>query len=136
MRSTTFSGQCLCGAVQYSVTTEVEDFYFCHCEQCRKITGSAFASNILTKPARINWVSGSEFIKQFDYPEPRMFTKVFCANCGSGLPYLNKKGAALIIPAGSLNHEPKMKSSHNIFWNESALWYQSGINAPKCKGFQ
>ena len=101
-----------------------------------KNTGSAFAANILTEPATIDWISGFEWVKRFDYPEPRTFTKVFCSNCGSGLPYLNKKGTALIIPAGSLNHEPKIKPSHNVFWNEGAQWYQSGINAPKCKGFQ
>lgn len=77
MNPSTFSGRCLCGAVQYSVTTEIEDFYFCHCEQCRKITGSAFASNILTKPVNVNWISGSENVKRFDYPGLRTFTKVF-----------------------------------------------------------
>lgn len=90
MNPSTFSGRCLCGAVQYSVTTEIEDFYFCHCEQCRKITGSAFASNILTKPVNVNWISGSENVKRFDYPGLRTFTKVFCSNCGSGLPFLNE----------------------------------------------
>lgn len=136
MNPTTFSGQCLCGAVRFSVTTIAEDFYFCHCEQCRKITGSAFASNILTKPASINWIAGSDKVKRFDYPEPRIFTKVFCVDCGSGLPFLNKKGSALIIPAGSLSHEPPIKPSHNIFWQEHAQWYQNGMNAPKCEGFQ
>lgn len=136
MKFTTFSGQCLCGAVHYSVKTEAENFYFCHCEQCRKITGSAFASNILTKPARVNWISGSDKVKRFDFPEPRTFTKVFCVECGSGLPFLNKKGNALVIPAGSLNHEPPIQPAHNIFWLEAAQWYQSGMNAPRCERFQ
>jgi len=135
MNPTTFSGRCLCGAVQYSVTTEIEDFYFCHCEQCRKITGSAFASNILTKPVNVNWISGSENVKRFDYPGLRTFTKVFCSNCGSGLPFLNEKGSALVIPAGSLDHEPNIKPANNIFWDDKAQWYEDGINAPKCEGF-
>ena len=130
-----FSGCCLCGAVQYSVTTEVENFYFCHCEQCRKITGSAFAANILTKPVNVNWISGSENVKRFDYSGLRTFTKVFCSNCGSGLPFLNEKRSALVIPAGSLDHEPDIKPANNIFWDDKAQWYEDGITAPKCEGF-
>jgi len=132
---TTFKGSCLCGQVQYSVTTEIEDFYLCHCQQCRKITGSAFASNILTKPVDVLWVSGIEKIKRFDYPGKRTFTKVFCTECGSGLPYLNEKGSALVIPAGSLNNEPVLKPKNNIFWTDRAQWYEVGIEAPQCSKF-
>jgi len=131
----TFTGSCLCGQVQYSVTTEIKDFYLCHCQQCRKITGSAFASNILTKPVDVLWTSGFEKVKQFDYPGTRTFTKVFCTECGSGLPYLNEKGSALVIPAGSLNDAPALKPKNNIFWNDRAQWYEAGIEVPKCPYF-
>ena len=129
------TGSCLCGQVQYSVTTEIEDFYLCHCQQCRKITGSAFASNIQTKPVDIQWFSGFDKVRRFDYLGKRTFTKVFCSECGSGLPYLNEKGCALIIPAGSLNDEPVLKPKNNIFWADRAQWYETGIDAPKCSGF-
>ena len=129
------SGSCLCGKVKYSVTTDIKDFYFCHCEQCRKITGSAFAANILTSPATVNWFSGFEWVKRFDYPGERIFTKVFCTNCGSGLPFLNKIGDALVIPAGSLDYAPNIKPNNNIFWADKASWYEAGITAPICAGF-
>jgi len=135
MNTTLFLGGCLCGKVKYSVATDIKDFYFCHCEQCRKITGSAFAVNILTPPATVNWTSGSELVKRFDDPGERIFTKVFCSNCGSGLPFINKKGDALVIPAGSLDDSPDIKPNHNIFWADSAAWYEAGMSAPKCSGF-
>jgi hypothetical protein len=96
------TGSCLCKRVKYSVAAELQQFYFCHCEQCRKVTGSAFASNILAAPAEVKWLSGAEYVKRFDYPGDRLFTKVFCSECGSGLPFLNKGGKKLFIPAGSL----------------------------------
>ena len=135
MNSTTLSGSCLCGSVKYSVTTEIEHFYFCHCEQCRKITGSSFASNILAKPANVNWISGSEYVRRFDYPGKRSFSKVFCSICGSGLPFLNEKGNILFIPAGSLDHDPNIRPDKNIFWSDRAQWYEAGITAPKCAEF-
>jgi len=130
------TGSCLCGKVRYSITLEPTDFYFCHCQQCRKITGSAFAANILLKPVPIDWVSGFEWVKRFDCPGERIFTKVFCIHCGSGLPFLNKKGDSLVIPAGSLDHPPDIKPNGNIFWADKALWYESGVAAVKCSGFQ
>ncbi|OQK18573.1 aldehyde-activating protein [Methyloprofundus sedimenti] len=135
METSVFSGSCLCGKVKYTVATHIDAFYFCHCEQCRKITGSAFASNILTKSAEVNWISGFEWLKRFDYPGERIFTKVFCTHCGSGMPYLNKQANALVIPADSLDHAPNIKPNHNIFWADKASWYESGIAAPKCAGF-
>ena len=46
------AGSCLCKRVKYSVAAELQQFYFCHCEQCRKVTGSAFASNIRLRPQK------------------------------------------------------------------------------------
>jgi hypothetical protein len=135
IQAITFTGSCLCGEAQYSVTTEIEDFYLCHCQQCRKITGSAFTSNIQTKPVDVLWISGSEKVKRFDYSGTRTFSKVFCTECGSGLPYLNEKGSALIIPAGSLNEHPPLRPRNNVFWKDKAQWYEAGIRAPHCPGF-
>lgn len=135
MNSTTLSGSCLCGSVKFSVTIEIKKFYFCHCEQCRKITGSAFSSNILAKPSKITWVSGSKKIKRFDYPGTKAYSKVFCSECGSALPFLNESGNTLFIPAGSLDSDLEIKPDNNIFWGDKASWYEDGISASKCSEF-
>ena len=83
MNQQLLTGSCLCKRVKYSVAAELQQFYFCHCEQCRKVTGSAFASNIQAAPAEVKWLSGAEYVKRFDYPGDRLFTKVFCSECGS-----------------------------------------------------
>ncbi|MCB1759737.1 MAG: GFA family protein [Gammaproteobacteria bacterium] len=132
---TELTGSCLCGSVKYRVNTVVHKFYFCHCEQCRKITGSAFASNILTEPSEINWLSGSKKIKRFDYPGEKSYTKVFCSECGSGLPFLNERGTTLIVPAGSLDGDCGLIPDNNIFWSDKAAWYEEGISAEKCDEF-
>jgi len=135
MHKTELTGSCLCGKVKYAITAELQRFYFCHCEQCRKITGSSFASNILAKPAEIRWLAGKENITRFDYPGERSFTKVFCKECGSGLPFLNESGTTLYIPAGSLDCDPQIRPERNIFWGDRSCWYEAGIDAPKCEGF-
>ena len=57
--------------------------------------------------------------------------------CGQIPEYFhgNEKGSALVIPAGSLNDEPALKPTNNIFWNDRAHWYESGIEAAQCSNF-
>ncbi len=130
-----YTGSCLCGDVKYEVEAEAESFYLCHCQQCRKLTGSAMASNIQLAPADVNWLCGESQIKRFDQPGDRTFTKVFCSNCGSALPYINKSGNSLVIPAGSLDHQIDIAPEVNIFWEDKAEWLELGIEARKCDGF-
>lgn len=39
------TGGCLCGAVRYQLSEKLGPIVYCHCFQCRKASGSAFASN-------------------------------------------------------------------------------------------
>ena len=53
------TGSCICSSIQYSVTLEESDSGFnCHCVDCRKSTGQAFASLISFKPENLKINSG------------------------------------------------------------------------------
>ncbi|PCI54855.1 MAG: aldehyde-activating protein [Gammaproteobacteria bacterium] len=128
------TGECLCGAVQFSVKNEFKAFYQCHCKQCQQLTGSAFTSNILTAPTNIEWLKGKHNVTVYDHPT-RGFSKSFCTVCGSGLPFINKNKTTLIIPAGSLNELPDLKPQANMFTVEEACWLKPGLNAKEFSGF-
>lgn len=128
-------GSCLCSRVKFSVDADMQHFYFCHCLQCQKTSGSAHVANILAKPTDIEWLSGSEFVKRFDHPSGRSFTRVFCSECGCGLPYINVEATTLFIPAGCLDNDPGIQPEKNIFWTEKASWYEAGKEASTCPGF-
>lgn len=128
-------GSCLCGAVAYQLETRLKNFYFCHCQQCRKLTGSAHAANILAEPVEVDWYRGADKIKRYDAPDGRSFTHVFCLDCGSGLPFINIGETTLFIPAGSLDSAPDMEVDSNIFWDEAPLWYEQALSARRCKAF-
>ena len=132
--SRVIAGNCLCGRVTFKVNDEFSMFHLCHCTQCQKITGSAFASNIFTRPDNIEWVKGIELAVRYDDPE-RHFTKVFCSKCGSGLPFLTQSGKYIIVPAGSLSEQPEIRPQDNIFWSEHIAWLDDGLNANKFARF-
>jgi hypothetical protein len=130
----TLTGQCLCGAVAFSVQDRFRSFYQCHCKQCQRLTGSAFASNLLTEPDNIQWLRGEDNISSYEHPT-RQFSKVFCSTCGSALPFVNKPGEALIVPAGSLDEPPLLNPEANIFTAEEAGWLAPGARARRFAGF-
>ena len=132
---TELAGSCLCGGVSFTTSVEVQDFYYCHCQQCRKLSGSAFAANVLAKPSPVTWVSGEELVHRFDYPGERLFSRVFCSNCGSALPFLNESGTTLYIPAGALDTPLPIPPSQNIFWQDRASWFEAGVGAEHVDGF-
>ncbi|MEO2268305.1 GFA family protein [Pseudoalteromonas pernae] len=128
------TGGCCCGDVTFKVEDDFKMFFFCHCEQCRKLTGSAHASNLFTAPNNIEWTKGQEKTKRYEHPT-RAFARVFCTNCGSGLPFLTQNGKFLIVPAGSLDEEPTKSPDAQIFCDEQTHWHQSGLAANKVAGF-
>lgn len=127
-------GQCCCGAVEYTVDNEFSNFYYCHCEQCRKLTGSAFAANLFSKPDAITWLKGEDLLVRYDHPE-RAFTKVFCSCCGSGLPFVTQSKQYLIVPAGSLVGEPALKPKAQIFCANAAPWHVLDKDLMQYDGF-
>lgn len=128
------SGECFCGAVKFTIKDSFKAFYQCHCKQCQKFTGSAFASNIFTDPDNIKWVIGKNNITNYEHPT-REFSKSFCILCGSGVPFINKTKTSLIVPAGSLNELPNMAPQANIFTSEEACWLKTGLQAENYSGF-
>ncbi len=135
MRKMRFVGSCLCKVVAYEIEATPKYFYFYHCEQCRKLTGSAHAANILTEPAKVRWLRGGDQIKRYVAPAGRQFTHVFCRESGSGLPFENVSGNTLFIPAGSLDTNVDLDVTRNIFWAEAPNWTRSGLSAKNCPGF-
>jgi len=127
-------GSCLCGAVSYSVTHQPTQFYFCHCEQCQKVTGSGFAANMIAPVDSIYWQSGEELLTHFEHPS-RAFSKTFCSLCGSGVPHINKSKTSLVIPAGSLDEIPDIKPNANLFVSETAAWLDVGLSAKRFNAF-
>ena len=117
------SGSCLCGEVTYQFVGAIKVFQYCHCSRCRKFTGSAHASNIIIDPAQFKWLGGEESVGRYELPEEKHFATSFCKKCGSSLPWLTKSGRAVVIPAGTLDDDPKARPTQNIYFSNKAPWF-------------
>lgn len=123
--SQTLTGHCLCGSVAYQISGDVKRFYHCHCERCRRATGTGHASNLMVAPStpdKITWLKGEELIVRYKVPEAERFTNSFCKQCGGRVPRYDTVLHAVIIPAGSLDNEPEISPQARIFWDSRAAW--------------
>lgn len=123
-------GSCLCQKVQYEVTGDFSGFFLCHCSRCRKETGSAHASNLFIKTGDLKWINGQELVKNYQVPNTR-FTTAFCSECGSTLPSVNETTGRILVPAGSLDNEIKIKANAHIFMGSRAHWEDDIKEAPQ-----
>jgi len=124
-------GSCFCKNVSYEITGNMGVFQYCHCSRCRKVTGSAHAANLFVAPEDFKWLSGEESVGRYDPPETKYFATSFCKNCGSSLPWLSKSGQVVIIPAGSLDGDPGIRPTQNIFCGSRSAWYTAASSLPE-----
>jgi hypothetical protein len=132
--SSRHAGSCLCGEVRFEIEGEFERFYLCHCEYCRKDTGSAHAANLFSSIAALKWVSGEDKVRQFNLPATR-HSKCFCSTCGSALPMMQMNGQLLAVPAGSLNSEVHIRPDAHIFVSSKACWDDALEKVPRVDRF-
>jgi hypothetical protein len=127
------AGSCLCSAVAFEIEGDFEHFYLCHCQYCRKDTGSAHAANLFSGTAVLRWIAGQDKVSQFDLPSTR-HSRSFCSVCGSALPTLQMDGALLVAPAGSLNSNLAIRPEAHIFTSSRATWDQALESVPSMPG--
>ena len=126
-----YSGSCLCGAVSYRFHGPEYVFQYCHCSRCRKVSGSAHASNIIIDPAQFEWLGGEDSLGRFEPDGAKHFATSFCKQCGSSLPWLSQTGRAMIIPAGTLDDDPEIRPTQNIFFASRAPWRVEVADLPQ-----
>jgi hypothetical protein len=61
-------GSCLCGGVTFEIDKAVGPVEFCHCNRCRKVSGSAALLMIGVNTADYRFLTGSEFVKTYAAP--------------------------------------------------------------------
>lgn len=126
----THAGSCLCGAVRYEIDGEFDSFYLCHCQHCRKDSGSAHAANLFSSRASLKWIAGEDRLVFFKLPSTR-HARNFCSTCGSALPSLQAEGKLLVVPAGSLDTPVQNRPDAHIFVASCADWDHGLEQIPK-----
>ncbi|WP_277590948.1 GFA family protein [Pseudomonas chlororaphis] len=128
----TFLGSCLCGAVEYQLLSRPKALSHCHCSQCRKSHGAAFASygSVLRSDLRI--VQGAGSLQSYRSSESVL--RQFCGQCGSSLFWSRDQGEHadwISIALGSLDTPFTAGKQKHIQVAFKASWYEIQDNWPQ-----
>ena len=104
-------GSCLCGDVAYAVDAPPLRFMYCHCSRCRLARSAAHASNLFYPLDAFRWVRGENRVEDFALPGAQRFGVAFCRRCGSGVPRPSQARQVVLVPAGSLDDDPRRRDS-------------------------
>ena len=113
------SGHCLCGAVRYEIDGEPVLMLYCHCEECRRATGSSLNTSIFVRRADFRVVSGEAAVGWHESSPGNR--RHFCTKCGSPLfKHFPEPPDLITVRAGTLDGDPGLRPSAHIWVYTSA----------------
>lgn len=114
-------GGCLCGNVSYEYDGEIEELAMCHCSQCRKAQGGAFATNSPIQSSKMK-LSGEEYIAEYQSNEHKV--RAFCKNCGSPIYSARKDLPGILrLRLGTIETDFTCNNKYHIFSASKASWH-------------
>lgn len=114
-----YTGGCQCGSVSYVVTAEPMRVSACHCKECQRQSGSAFAMSMLLKKDSLT-VTGRT--KQFTRSGNEV-TGVFCPECGVRIyRALQSAPDVLALKPGTLDETSWLRPSSFIWMKSAQGW--------------
>lgn len=126
----TIYGGCLCGCIQFELQGELKDVAMCHCSQCRRATGTAFAAYARVPLAGFNWISGEKLIA--NYQSSQGVFRCFCGQCGSPLGGIVGDGNKLDwVALGAVAGDPVVRPEAHIFAGSKAPWHEVTDDLPQ-----
>lgn len=122
MSNNTLSGTCLCGDVAWEMEGPFDFFGMCQCSLCRKVTGSAFASNLFCDIDKFKWLKGEDNRTVYRVPAPKRFGNAFCKTCGSRVANVITANNRVLLPLGSTMEDPGIKPTL-VCAEDHAEWF-------------
>lgn len=115
-------GACACGHVRFRLVGAPIVTHACHCTQCQRETGSAFAVNLMIEAARLAVTEGA--------PEPTVDGVAACPKCGTRLwAYHRMFGERAVFVKSGVLADPPAPQAH-CFTATKRPWVVLPAGAP------
>jgi hypothetical protein len=125
------TGSCLCGNIRFEIAGELAGIQLCHCSQCRRAQGSAFAANMPVKAEDFRVVSGSP--KAFESSPGK--ERLFCGDCGSPIISRTRADPAMVrVRAGLIAEPVETKAVFHFHTDSKASWLTIADDLPRYPG--
>ncbi len=123
-----YTGRCLCKAVRYSIIGDISHIYYCHCESCRRATGSAFVAWGTADKNNFQVTNGELSI----FKSSRGVQRGFCSRCGTTLTYWHFfRDDEIDFTLASLDQSYDLKPQFHVWVQDKLPWVELNDNLPQ-----
>ena len=127
MTASKLGGHCYCGAVRFEVSGVSDWIGHCHCESCRRASGSVMTtfagfdeSQVVFTAAIPNRYSSGDGV-----------TRSFCGQCGSPVAYQGESQPGRIhLQLGLFDDIEALPAADHSFLNEKISWLKADEHLP------
>ncbi len=135
--STRFSGGCACGAIRYECSAEPIFSLNCHCRDCQRATGAAYASILRVPVIAFRVTKGEARFYTVTADSGNTVSRGFCSNCGAPLfSRLSGMPDVIGVRAGSLDDLSWHRPAADIFTKSAQPWDYMNPELPKYPGYR
>jgi hypothetical protein len=118
----TLTGGCLCGAIRFECGGEFGPASYCHCEDCRRCTGSAFNVGLRVEAAQFRIVGKPRGFTTAGESGNRL-TRHFCQDCGSPIYTASPAHPNFFyVKAGSLDDPSLVRPAYQSWTKSMVPW--------------
>ncbi len=129
-----FTGGCMCGAVRYECSAEPIVMGICHCRDCQRATGSAFAAALMVPRSAVT-ITGEVKYYGVIGDSGNLVSRGFCPHCGSRLFGTPANPDIISIQAGSLDDPSWFKPQAEVYVASAQPWDYMNPELPKFAKF-
>jgi hypothetical protein len=116
------TGRCLCGACAYTLDALLAPGGICHCEDCRRVTGSAFGVSFRAERSKLARYGVTRVFRKTADSGAEL-SRHFCPQCGSPLYTESEAHAdAVFIKAGSLDDPDALVIDRQMWMVSRTAW--------------
>jgi hypothetical protein len=128
-------GSCYCKKVKFKVALPPFWNGHCHCHQCQRLQGAAFATWVGFKTKGLKILDPHRTFKTFNKGNADIG---FCVHCGTTFYFrYNKKGGkpknAIYFSRANIHTRIALKPSEHIYYESHAPWFKVNDGLPKRK---
>ena len=122
-------GYCECRQVCFEVNGPIEDFSHCHCSQCRRVHGAAYATFAGVAASSFRYLTVDTSITTYESSPGNQ--RIFCSNCGSAImAVLGSSPDMLYLSMSTLEGDPPRPEAYHIFVDSKAPWHEINDDLP------
>ncbi len=122
--SSSITGRCHCGLVQWIAELPKKVILNCHCNLCRQLSGADYSSWVIFPEKQVEICQGSEDISHYQATDN--YSISFCSKCGSTVNAVNEEKFPndIYLARGNITSDFDMPADLQVYTVDKASWLE------------